>query len=75
MGRTKTREDKNVLLQREQLVAADEDLVTGLERGRDNALLGLDGEVHLVDGSENFVDLANGSLPQQELDSWPANGI
>jgi hypothetical protein len=53
---------QHILLQREQLVTADEDLVTRLERGSDNALLGLDGEVHLVDGTQNLVDLADGSL-------------
>lgn len=49
----------NVLLQREELVTADEDLVTRLEGGCDNALLGLDGEVHLVDGTEDLVNLTD----------------
>lgn len=39
----------NVLLQGKELVTADEDLVARLEGSRDNALLRLDGEVHLVD--------------------------
>jgi len=43
--------DYNVLLQRQELVTADENLVTRLERGCDNALLRLNGEVHLVDGT------------------------
>lgn len=39
----------DILLERQELVTTDEDLVTGLERGCDNAVLGLDGEVDLVD--------------------------
>ena len=39
---------RRILLQWEELVAANEHLVTRLERGRDNTLLRLDGEVHLV---------------------------
>ena len=43
--------DCNILLQRQELVTADENLVTRLERGCDNTLLRLNGEVHLVDGT------------------------
>lgn len=39
----------NILLQGKQLVTANENLVTGLEGGCDNTVLGLDGEVNLVD--------------------------
>lgn len=53
---------QHILLERKQLVAGDEDLVTSLEGSSDNTLLGLHGEVHLVDGAENLVDLADGSL-------------
>lgn len=53
---------ENVLLKREELVSSNVNLVTGLEGSCDNALLGLDGEVDLVDGSKNLVDLADRSL-------------
>lgn len=52
----------NVLLQGKQLVAADKHLVTGLEGCGDDTLLGLDGEVDLVDRTQDLVDLANGGL-------------
>lgn len=53
---------EDILLQGKQLVATDEDLVTRLERSCDNAFLGLDGEVNLVDGTQDLIDLANWSL-------------
>ena len=59
----------NVLLQREELVTADEDLVTRLEGSRDNALLGLDGEVHLVDGTEDLVNLTDLGLLRELVSS------
>lgn len=52
----------NILLQGKQLVTTNEHLVAGLEGGCDNTILGLDGEVDLVDRAEDLVDLANGSL-------------
>jgi len=51
-----------ILLQRKQLITANKHLVAGLERSCDNSLLGLDGEVHLVDRTQNLVDLADGRL-------------
>lgn len=51
-----------ILLQREELVASNVHLIARLEGGCDNAFLGLDGKVHLVDGTENLIDLANRSL-------------
>jgi hypothetical protein len=53
---------QNVLLKRKKLISSDVDLVARLEGCRDNALLRLDGEVDLVDGPENFVDLTNRGL-------------
>jgi hypothetical protein len=53
---------QNVLLKWKKLVSSNIDLVARLEGCRDNALLRLDGEVDLVDGTENFVDLADRSL-------------
>jgi hypothetical protein len=53
---------QHILLERKQLVTGNENLVTSLEGSSDNTLLGLHGEVHLVDGAENLVDLADGSL-------------
>ena len=54
----------NLLLQRKKLVATNEDLVTGLERSRDNSFLGLDGEVDLVDRTEDLIDLSDRGLRQ-----------
>ena len=53
---------QNVLLKRKKLVSSNVDLVARLKGCRNNALLRLDGEVDLVDGTENFVDLANRGL-------------
>lgn len=53
---------RNILLQRKKLVAADVDLVTSLERSRDNAFLRLHGEVDLVDGAKNLIDLTDRGL-------------
>jgi hypothetical protein len=53
---------ENVLLKRKKLVSSNVDLVARLEGCRNNALLRLDGEVDLVNGTENFVDLANRGL-------------
>ena len=52
-------EQRIVLLEREQLISANVDLVTSLEGSSDNTVLGLHGEVDLVDRTENFVDLAD----------------
>ena len=46
-------------LNRQQTVVRDEHGVVGLERGRDDARLRLDGKVDLVDGPEDLVDLAD----------------
>lgn len=56
-----------ILLQWKKLVSANVDLVTGLEGGRDNALLGFDGEVHLVDGTQDLVDLADRRLFHRQI--------
>jgi hypothetical protein len=53
---------QNVLLKRKKLVSSNVDLVARLEGCRNNALLRLDGKVDLVNGTENFVDLANRGL-------------
>ena len=58
-GRLGLREE---LLERKELLAGDVELVANLEGSSLDALGRLDGEVDLVDGTENFVDLANGSL-------------
>jgi hypothetical protein len=54
------------LLEGEELLAADEELVAGLEAGGLDAVAGLDGEVDLVDGAEDLVDLADGRLVLEE---------
>lgn len=50
------------LLEREELLGANEELVAGLERGGLDALGRFYGEVDLVDGAEHLVDLADGRL-------------
>lgn len=64
----------DVLLQGEQLVTADKHLVTGLERSCNNALLGFDGEVDLVDRAQNLIDLADRSLLNISLTPGNATG-
>lgn len=54
------------LLEREELLRADEELVAWLEAGRLDALAGFYGEVYLVDGAEDLVDLADGCLVLEE---------
>jgi len=49
-------------LEGEELLAANEDLVAIAEASGDDAGLGLDGEVDLVNGAENLVDLADERL-------------
>lgn len=46
-------------LEGEELIGGDKDLVVGLERGGDHAVLELDGEVELVHGAQDLVDLAD----------------
>lgn len=52
-------------LQRQQLVATNEELVTGLETRRLDPFLRLDGEIQLVDRPEDLVDLAHGRFVLQ----------
>lgn len=59
----------NVLLQRQELVTADEDLVTRLEGCTLDSLLGLDGKVNLVDGAEDLVNLADLGLLWEPVSS------
>lgn len=54
------------LLEGEELLAADEELVAGLEAGGLDAVAGLDGKVYLVDGTEDLVHLADGRLVLEE---------
>lgn len=54
----------NILLKRKKLVSSNVELVAGLERSGDDSLLGLDGEVNLVDRAQNFINLSNRSLAQ-----------
>lgn len=49
-------------LQGQQFVGSDEDLVVGLERGGDHAILQLNGEVEFVHGSQDLVHLADLAL-------------
>lgn len=49
----------NILLQGKKLISTNVDLVTGLEGSSDNTVLGLDGEVDLVDRAKDFIDLAD----------------
>lgn len=51
-----------LLFQRQELVTTNVELVACLERGGLDAFLWLDGEVDLVDRSQDLVDLADGSL-------------
>lgn len=62
-------EEKNVLLQREELVTANEDLVASLEGFALNTLGGLDGEVDLVDRSEDLVNLTDLGLLRELVSS------
>jgi len=50
------------LLEREELLRANEELVAGLERSGLDALGRFYGKVDLVDGAEHLVDLADGCL-------------
>ena len=52
----------SVPLERQELVTADEELVAVLEGSCDDTLLGLDGEVDLVDGAEDLVNFADSGL-------------
>jgi hypothetical protein len=54
-------------VERQQLVAANVELVAGLERLGLDALLGLDCEVDLVQRAADLVDLANGCLQSISL--------
>lgn len=54
------------LLEGEELVAANVDLVAGLEAGGVDAVAGLDGEVDLVQRAEDLVDLADLRLVLEE---------
>lgn len=62
--RSQVPEVRVVLLKREKLVSADIKPISGRKRRGDNSLLWFDGKVHLIDRTEDFVDLANGSLFQ-----------
>lgn len=46
-------------LEGEELIRGDEDLVVNLEGGGNHAVLELDGEVELVHGTQDLVDLAD----------------
>lgn len=63
------REGKDILLQRKELVTTNEDLVASLEGFALNTLGGLNGEVDLVDGSEDLVNLADLGLLQELVSS------
>lgn len=54
------------LLEGKELVAADVDLVAGLEAGGVDAVTGLDGEVDLVQRAKDLVDLADLRLVLEE---------
>lgn len=54
------------LLEREELVAANVDLVASLKAGGVDAVAGLDGEVDLVQRAEDLVDLADLGLVLEE---------
>ena len=53
---------RDVPLEGKELVAANVELVAVLEGSSNDTLLGLDGEVDLVDGAEDLVDFADSSL-------------
>lgn len=61
-GRLRLRQE---LLQWQELLGSDVELVALFEGSGLDALGGLNGEVNLVNGSEDFVDLANGSLQKK----------
>lgn len=63
LGRTRGRLGlRKETVEGQELVAADVELVAGLEGLGLDAILGLDGEVDLVQRAEDFVDFANGRL-------------
>ena len=63
LGRTRGRLGlRKETVEGQELVAADVELVAGLEGLGLDAILGLDGEVDLVQGTADFIDFTDGSL-------------
>ncbi|KAI3478185.1 hypothetical protein L1887_59914 [Cichorium endivia] len=58
----------------QQLLARDEHLVFWLERSGHHARVHLDGEVDLVDGSKDLIDLADLRLVLEAIESWHGGG-